>query len=155
VPVRQWLLGALPEARLSAWDGQPRPVVVTESRGVRAALLATVGRYGALVASTNGQAGGFLHTDVAPLLVPGGPVAYFGDHTPAGSMIEDNTRHVLERAAGRPLSWARLAVTPGQAREAGLPPKPGTARRYPRRPAARQLRGRGARPAPPARLLAS
>ena len=28
------------------------------------------------------------------------------------------------------LDWLRLAVTPDQARDAGLPPKPGTDRRY-------------------------
>ena len=44
-------------------------------------------------------------------------------------MIESNTRSVLERAVG-PLGWQRLAVTPEQAEQAGLPPKPGTDRRY-------------------------
>jgi hypothetical protein len=29
-----------------------------------------------------------------------------------------------------PLDWQRLAVTPEQAQQAGLPPKPGTDRRY-------------------------
>jgi hypothetical protein len=58
------------------------------------ALRATAGRYGALVTSANGQVGGFLHTDVAPKLAPGGPIAYFGDHNPAGSAIEKNTRRV-------------------------------------------------------------
>jgi hypothetical protein len=127
--VRQWLLDVLPQARVNCWDGQPRPMVICESRGVRAALRATVDRYGAWATSTNGQAGGFLHTDVAPLLVPGCPVAYFGDWNPAGSIIEANTRSVLERAVG-PLGWERLAVTPEQAEQAGLPPKPGTDRRY-------------------------
>jgi hypothetical protein len=128
--VRQWLLDMLGQARISAWDGQPRPVVITESRGVRAALRATASRYGAWIASTNGQVGGFLHTDVTPLLVPGSPVAYFGDSNPAGGDIEANTKRVLERAVGGPLAWQRLAVTPGQAEEEGLPPKPGTDGRY-------------------------
>jgi hypothetical protein len=127
--VRQWLLDVLGQAQVSAWDGQPRPVVICESRGVRAALRSTVDRYGARITSTNGQVGGFLHTDVLPLLVPGSPVAYVGDHNPAGSAIEVNTRSVLERAAGQ-LGWQRLAVTPEQAEQAGLPPKPGTDRRY-------------------------
>jgi hypothetical protein len=104
-------------------------VVIAESRGVRAALRATADRYGAMVTSTNGQVGGFLHTDVAPVLAAGCPVAYFGDWNPAGSMIEANARRVLERDAG-PLDWQRLAVTPGQAAGAGLPPKPGTDRHY-------------------------
>jgi hypothetical protein len=127
--IRQWLLDVLDQARVSCWDGQPRPVVICESRGVRAALRDTADRYGALVTSTNGQVGGFLHTDVAPVLAAGWPVAYFGDWNPAGSMIEANTRVVLERATGG-LGWQRLAVTPQQAAQAGLPPKPGTDRRY-------------------------
>jgi hypothetical protein len=127
--VTQWVLDVLGEARVSAWDGQPRPVVICESRGVRAALRATSGRYGAWATSTNGQVGGFLHTDIAPLLTAGGPVAYFGDWNPAGSMIEANTRSVLERVVG-PLRWQRLAVTPEQAGQAGLPPKPGSDRRF-------------------------
>jgi hypothetical protein len=66
--VRQWQLDMLGEAGISAWDGQPRPVVVCESRGVRAALLGTARDYGPLATSANGQVGGFLNTDVAPLL---------------------------------------------------------------------------------------
>lgn len=81
------------------------------------------------ITSTNGQAGGFLHTDVAPLLTAGQEVAYFGDHNPAGSMIEANTRRVLERATGE-LRWERLAVTADQAEREGLPPKPGNDHRY-------------------------
>ena len=127
--VRQWLLDMLGQARISCWDGQPRPVVICESRGVRAALRATAGRYGALITSTNGQVGGFLHTDVLPVTAPGCPVAYVGDWNPAGSAIEANTRRVLEREVG-PLGWQRLAVTPAQAAEVGLSPKPGTDRRY-------------------------
>jgi hypothetical protein len=127
--VRQWLLDMLGQARISCWDGQPRPVVMCESCGVRAALRATAGRYGALITSTNGQVGGFLHTDVVPVTAPGCPVAYVGDWNPAGSAIEANTRRVLEREVG-PLGWQRLAVTPAQAAEVGLSPKPGTDRRY-------------------------
>jgi hypothetical protein len=128
--VRQWLLDVLGQARTSPWDGQHRPVIITESRGVRAALRATAGRYGAVITSTNGQVGGFLHTDVLPLLAPSCPVAYFGDHNPAGSAIEANTRRVLERGTAGELGWQRLAVTPRQAEQAALPPKPGTDRRY-------------------------
>jgi hypothetical protein len=135
--VRQWLLDVLGEARISLWDGQPRPVVVCESRGVRAALRGTAHRYGALATSTNGQVGGFLNTDVAPLLVPGSPVAYFGDHNPAGSAIEANARRVLEREVRGELDWQRLAVNPGQVADYNrahpdrpLPPKPGTDRRF-------------------------
>jgi hypothetical protein len=90
--VTQWALDVLPQARVNCWAGQPRPVVICESRGVRAALRATAGRYGALHTSTNGQVGGFLRTDVVPIVTAGSPVAYFGDWNPAGSTIEANTR---------------------------------------------------------------
>jgi Helix-turn-helix domain len=129
--VRQWLLDVLDQARINPWPQGQRPLVICESRGVRAALRATARRYGALITSTNGQAGGFLRTDVAPLLEEKTPVAYLGDWNPAGSAIEANTRRVLEREAG-PLAWTRLAITPEQAASASppLPPKPGTDRRY-------------------------
>jgi hypothetical protein len=127
--VRQWVLDMLgrPGERLG-WPAAPCGDHREPRRAGRPAR--TAGRYGALITSTNGQVGGFLHTDVAPLLAPGGPVAYLGDWNPAGSMIEANTRAVLERATAGPLGWARLAITPEQAAEAGLPPKPGTDRRY-------------------------
>jgi len=44
-------------------------------------------------------------------------------------MIEQNIRRVLEREHG-PLDWTRLAVTAEQAEREGLPPKPGTDRRF-------------------------
>lgn len=127
--VREWLIGALDVAKVNPWEGQPRPVVVCESRGVRAALREVSTRYGAQITSTNGQAGGFLRTDIAPLIEAKHPVAYFGDWNPAGESIEANTRRVLEREAG-PLDWQRLAVTDTQAEDEGLPPKPGTDRRF-------------------------
>ena len=126
--VAEWVLEVLEDARIDPWDG-PAPVVITESRGVRAALRGVASRYAVTITSTNGQVGGFLRTDVAPLLVRGQDVAYFGDWNPAGSMIEANTRRVLERSTGR-LGWERLAVTGDQAEREGLPPKPGNDRRY-------------------------
>lgn len=126
--VADWMLGILDNARIDPWDGTG-PAVITESRGVRAALRAVAARYAVTITSTNGQVGGFLHTDVAPLLLPGQDIAYFGDWNPAGSAIEANTRRVLERKVGG-LGWERLAVTDVQAEREGLPPKPGTDRRF-------------------------
>ena len=127
--VQQWVLDMLDQARVDPWPEDQRPLVICESRGVRAALRATASRYAALITSTNGQVGGFLRTDVIPLMTEKTPVAYFGDWNPSGSMIEANTRSVLEREAG-PLVWGRLAVTERQAEREGLPPKPGTDRRF-------------------------
>ncbi len=128
--VRQWVLDMLDGAQISPWQDHPRPLIVCESRGVRAALRPVALNYGARITSTNGQAGGFLRTDIGPVLGPGHPVAYFGDWNPAGESIEANTRRVLEREAAGPLDWVRLAVTAGQAEAEGLPAKPGTDKRY-------------------------
>ena len=127
------VLDQLAHLRLDCWDGTPPPVVITESRGVAGALRATAAEYLAPITSTNGQAGGYLRTDVAPLLTPGQRVLYLGDWNPAGSMIEADTRRVLERGTGDELDWHRLAITPTQAAatDPPLPPKPGTDRRYP------------------------
>ncbi len=145
-----WMDKMLPQARINPWPEDGRPMIICESRGVRAALRATAQRYGAQITSTNGQVGGFLHTDVAPKMTEQTSVAYFGDHNPSGSMIEANTRRVLERettrslyAPGRPVSavlpltWERLAVTPELVEQYNaahpdrpLPPKPGTDERY-------------------------
>jgi hypothetical protein len=127
--VTDWMTDAVDCARIDPWPEGARPMIICESRGVRAALRDTAWRYGALITSTNGQAGGFLRTDVLPALSSSkAPVAYFGDWNPAGSLIEDNTRRVL----GRPDRWERLAITPNQAADADppLPPKPSTDRRY-------------------------
>jgi hypothetical protein len=128
--VAQCVLDTLPQARIDPWDGHAPPVIITESRGVRAALRTVAERYAVTITSTNGQVGGFLRTDVAPLLTAGQYVGYVGDWNPAGSMIEANTRRVLERAADGQLRWERLAVTVAQAAAYRLPPKPGTDRRY-------------------------
>jgi hypothetical protein len=56
--------------------------------------------YRACIASTNGQCGGFLRTNIAPALQPGDRVIYLGDLDLAGDHIETNTRRVLEREIG-------------------------------------------------------
>jgi hypothetical protein len=73
------------------------------------------------IAPTNGQCGGFLRTDIAPLLQPGDEVGYLGDLDLAGGQIEANTRRVLEREIGGELHWERLALTEEQVRAYDLP----------------------------------
>lgn len=128
--LRRWLADMLDHARLDPWGEVLRPMIICESRGVRAALRATANRYCVPMFSSNGQAGGFLRTDVAPLLESKTPVGYFGDWNPAGQSIEDNTRDVLEDVVGGDLDWTRLAITDQQAETEGLPPKPATDGRY-------------------------
>jgi len=66
------------------------------------------------IAPTNGQCGGFLRTDVAPLLSPGQRVGYLGDQDLCGGQIEANTRKVLEELIGDEL--CRSQPKPGVAR---------------------------------------
>jgi hypothetical protein len=64
------------------------------------------------VTATNGQVGGFLHTNVVPLLDGNERrVRYVGDLDLAGGDIESNTRRVLAWAAGE-RDWKRVALTP-------------------------------------------
>jgi hypothetical protein len=83
------------------------------------------------IASTNGQCGGFLHTEVVPALdsIKEPVIIYLGDLDLAGSQIEANTRRVIEDYT-RPLEWERLAVTAGQVDEFALEPITKRDRRY-------------------------
>jgi len=73
------------------------------------------------VTATQGQVGGFLHTNVVPYLAGNDrPVLYVGDLDLAGRDIEANTRAVLVRAAGE-RKWKRVALTIEQVREHKLP----------------------------------
>jgi hypothetical protein len=139
--IEEWVGDAVEHARLDPWRGAA-PLVLCESRSLAGALRRTSSRYAVRVAATNGQVGGFLHTDVAPALSPGDRVLYFGDHDLAGDDIERNTRDVLERSIGSPewraaveavgtrvvkklsgdiLKWERLALTEQQVRRYRLP----------------------------------
>jgi hypothetical protein len=113
------VLAALDFVRLDPWDGDP-PLVITESRSLAGVLRETVYQYTVPITSTNGQVGGFLHTNVAPVMQPGQRVIYPGDLDLAGEDIEANTRRVLESYTG-PLAWERLAVTGEQVAEHSLP----------------------------------
>jgi hypothetical protein len=119
--VAGWMSLMLEQARIDPWAGGPVPVIITESRSLAGVLRDIAYLYAVPIASTNGQCGGFLHTQVAPALTDAkGPVIYLGDLDLAGGQIEANTRAVLEGYAG-PLPWERLAVTTAQVSEHGLP----------------------------------
>jgi hypothetical protein len=121
--VRQYALDGLPSARIDLWAGEPPPLILCESRSLAGVLQDIASTYLCPIAATNGQVGGFLHTDVGPLIREGGVFAtrrvlYFGDLDLSGGHIEENTRGVLEAYA--PLDWTRLAITNVQVRERGL-----------------------------------
>lgn len=107
--------------RLDPWDGQP-PLILTESRSLAGVLEDTAYKYGAAIAATNGQVGGFLHTDIIPALSEGQTVLYFGDLDRAGRQIEANTRREIEAEVGE-LAWERLALTDDQVRDYNVPAK--------------------------------
>jgi hypothetical protein len=119
--IRDGVISVLEQVRLDAWDGFA-PMILTESRSVAGALRPLAQEYGVLIAATNGQCGGFLHTEIAPSLRAGSEnrrVLYLGDLDKQGNDIEANTRRVLEEIVG-PLEWERLALTAAQAEEYNL-----------------------------------
>jgi hypothetical protein len=109
----------LEHARLDPWDGDA-PFLIMESRSLGGALRDTCEEYRVAFSATNGQVGGFLHTDIIPLLEAGQRVIYFGDLDLAGIDIEGNTRRVLEREVGT-LEWERLMLTKAQVNRYKLP----------------------------------
>jgi hypothetical protein len=118
--VKAGMLATLPHIKLDPWRGQA-PMILTESRSLAGVLRGIVQEYRARIASTNGQVGGFLRTDIAPQLRPGDAVVYLGDFDLSGGQIEDNTRRVLEREIGGMLDWVRIALTEAQVRDYDLP----------------------------------
>jgi hypothetical protein len=118
--VRDGVLAKLPFIRLDPWQPSRAPLILTESRSVAGVLRDAVIENAVRIAATNGQVGGFLHTEVAPRLHVGDRVLYIGDHDLAGNQIEENTRRVLEHAVGR-LHWERLALTAQQVEHYDLP----------------------------------
>ena len=92
--LREWMLAVLPQARLDPWAGDV-PLILTESRSLAGVLRVVCREYAAQIAPTNGQCGGFLHTDIIPILQPGQRILYLGDLDLSGGQIEANTRRVL------------------------------------------------------------
>jgi hypothetical protein len=96
------------------------PLILCESRSLGGVVRSTVYELRARIAATNGQCGGFLRTDVAPMLKPGDDVGYLGDLDLSGGHIEENTRRVL-REIGGALTWERIALTKRQVAAYSLP----------------------------------
>lgn len=94
--VAEYLAETVDLARIDLWAGKPPPLILCESRTFGGVLKRTVSpEYLVPVAPTNGQVGGFLHTDVAPLLNGNERVVlYVGDLDWQGGQIEANTRRV-------------------------------------------------------------
>jgi hypothetical protein len=117
--ITEGILDQLPYIKLNPWHGDV-PLILTESRSLAGCLRPVAGEYGIRIAATNGQVGGFLHTDVARALEPWSCVLYLGDLDLCGGDIENNTRRVLEQEVGE-LEWERLALTEEQVERYNLP----------------------------------
>jgi hypothetical protein len=114
--VADFLADSIDAARITPWDDEP-PLIVCESRTFGGVLARTIAaEYLCPVTATNGQVGGFLHTNVVPILFGNDrPVLYVGDYDLAGADIEENTRRVLVHEAGE-REWTRVALTADQAK---------------------------------------
>jgi hypothetical protein len=124
--VAEYVRRAVDEARVNPWSGAP-PLILTESRSLAGVLRGLAYQYVAPIAATNGQVGGFLRTEIGPLLAAASrSVLYLGDLDHAGGQIETNTRRVLVQADG----WERIALTAEQVTEHALPSVVKRDRRY-------------------------
>ena len=126
--IGEWMLEVLPQARLDPWAGDV-PLILTESRSLAGVLRSLTDEYAARIAPTNGQCGGFLHTEIIPILRLAQRILYLGDLDLSGGQIENNTRRVLEREVGE-LAWERLALTQEQVDDHSLPVIEKRDRRY-------------------------
>ena len=95
---------------------------MTESRSLAGMLRPIASEYRVLLAATNGQCAGFLHTKLKGYLSAIGCVLYLGDYDLAGNDIEANSRQIIKELAGTPPHWERLAITEAQVAEYGLTP---------------------------------
>ena len=118
--VQDGVLAQLDHINIDPWRDHA-PMILTESRSLAGVLRTIIREYRCRIASTNGQCGGFLRTDIAPMLTPGDTVLYFGDLDLSGGQIEANTRRVLEREIGGELNWKRVALTEKQVDDHHLP----------------------------------
>ncbi len=118
--VREGVRQSIRTQRIDCWDGEPPPLILCESRSLAGVLRRIAARYLCPIASTNGQVGGFLVTDIAPLLEDERPVLYLGDHDWQGHQIEAATQRRLEEHVGEIYDWERLALTEEQVEEYDL-----------------------------------
>lgn len=113
--VAEYVTAEVKRASLDRWDGEPAPLTLCESRSLAGVLYDLVAGYACPIAATNGQAGGFLVTQVAPLLArwPGRRILYLGDHDLSGHQIEAATRRTLAKAVWNlldPMDRAELTI---------------------------------------------
>jgi hypothetical protein len=103
--------------RLNPWEPDEPPLILTETKGNAQVLERTASEYRCPIAGLKGHAGGFLRTEIAPLLQENErAVFYVGDYDRSGFDIEQNARWVLEDAVRRDIDWVRIGLTETQIR---------------------------------------
>ena len=112
--VYQYVEDTIDRARIDLWQGGPPPLILCESRSLAGVLRRIAGNYLCPIAATNGQAGGFLRTDIGPLMRQCGKrrILYFGDLDFSGGQIEGHTQDVLSEFGE--FEWSRLGITEEQ-----------------------------------------
>ncbi len=118
--VYEYAVEAVENARIDCWGDELAPLVICEARSTKGVLNRIAASYLCPITATGGQCGGFLVTEVAPLLRGNDrKVLYIGDHELRGpaDQIEANTRRYLQEHTGRLFddrTWIRVALTEQQ-----------------------------------------
>jgi hypothetical protein len=107
-------------ARIDLWASEEPPLLLCESRATAGVLSDLAYEYLTPITATSGQCGGFIVTDIVPLLHVRRRVLYIGDYELRGpaDQIEANTRRTVEKHTGRQFTvgkdWIRIALTERQ-----------------------------------------
>jgi hypothetical protein len=117
--VAEYLIDAVDRSRIDVWAGEEPPLIICESRATMGVLGNLAYEYLTPITATNGQSGGFIVTDIVPLLTDNRRVLYVGDCELRGpaDQIEQNTKGYIEEHAGRvfePSEWTKIALTEKQ-----------------------------------------
>jgi hypothetical protein len=109
----------VPRARIDLWAAQEPPLLICESRATMGVLRDLTYQYLVPPTATNGQSGGFIVTDIVPLLLNKRRVLYIGDYELRGpaDQIEQNTKRYVEEHTGRTFAddeWIKIALTDKQ-----------------------------------------
>jgi hypothetical protein len=125
-----YVADSVSRARIDCWRDEPPPLILCESRATAGVLERIAGDYLCPITATGGQSGGFIVTDIVPVLQDNErKVLYLGDceERGPGDQIEANTRRYIEKHAGRtftPDAWIKVALTPEQVDRRYRPPRP-------------------------------
>jgi hypothetical protein len=115
--VYEYVAAQVDYARIDCWDDELPPLIICESRATRGVLRRIAAQYLCPIAATGGQCGGFIVTDIVPVVKDNDrKVLYIGDCEVGGpgDDIEANTRRYIEEHAARTFTsetWIKVALT--------------------------------------------